>query len=94
MPFVRACRVLAAVPATVRVIQAHIQRNTTTLDPHRDLIHRHRFGIRTLTIVSSDQLGFVPDPLPQTDVPIANADDRKISILWSPQNWSRLYVSS
>jgi trimethyllysine dioxygenase len=43
--------------------------------------------------VSSDQLGFVPDQRPKDDVPMANADDRKVSILWSPQNWSRLYVS-
>lgn len=45
------------------------------------------------TTVPSDQLGFVPDKHPTTDLPIASADDRKIAILWSPQNWSRLYVS-
>ncbi|KIJ12858.1 trimethyllysine dioxygenase [Paxillus involutus ATCC 200175] len=41
--------------------------------------------------VSSDQLGYVPDQRPKDDVPMANADDRKVSILWSPQNWSRFH---
>ncbi|KAH0832977.1 hypothetical protein J3R83DRAFT_11955 [Lanmaoa asiatica] len=43
------------------------------------------------TAVSSDQLGFVPNQHPTTDLPIANADDRKIAILWAPQNWSRFH---
>ena len=71
-----------------------------TLDPHLSrtlaLWHRDRAN-RTLTTaaptVPSNQLGFVPDRHPTTDLPIANADDRKIAILWTPQNWSRLYVT-
>ncbi|KAF9223830.1 Trimethyllysine dioxygenase [Gyrodon lividus] len=41
--------------------------------------------------VPSDQLGFVPYQHPKDDVPMANADDRKVSVLWSPQNWSRFH---
>lgn len=45
--------------------------------------------------VSSDQLGFTPELPPaseQNEIPIVSAADNKVSILWSPQNWSRLYV--
>ncbi|KAH7884549.1 Trimethyllysine dioxygenase [Phlebopus sp. FC_14] len=40
--------------------------------------------------IPSDQLGFVPIQAPG-DLPIANADNLKVSILWSPQNWSRFH---
>ena len=80
----------------------HQRTLTNILDPHRNSTLWNRDGpaqgaVRTLTTaataVPSDQLGFVPDQHPTTDLPIANADDRKIAILWTPQNWSRLYVS-
>ncbi|KAL4064995.1 hypothetical protein V8B97DRAFT_1875437, partial [Scleroderma yunnanense] len=48
----------------------------------------------TSQAVPSDQLGFVPDPAPTSplhDIPIASTDENKISILWSPQNWSRFH---
>ncbi|KAI5988739.1 Trimethyllysine dioxygenase [Pisolithus albus] len=44
--------------------------------------------------VSSDQLGFVPEATSnpgQNDTPIVSVDDSKVSVLWSPQNWSRFH---
>ncbi|KAI6018014.1 Trimethyllysine dioxygenase [Pisolithus microcarpus] len=44
--------------------------------------------------VSSDQLGFVPEATSnpgQNDTPIVSVDDGKVSVLWSPQNWSRFH---
>ncbi|OAX41988.1 Trimethyllysine dioxygenase [Rhizopogon vinicolor AM-OR11-026] len=41
-------------------------------------------------VVSSVQLG-VTQPKVHSDIPIANADERKVSILWSPQSWSRFH---
>ncbi|KAG1750200.1 Trimethyllysine dioxygenase, partial [Suillus lakei] len=41
-------------------------------------------------VVSSEQLG-VTEPRVHSDIPIANADERKVSILWSPQRWSRFH---
>lgn len=61
--------------------------------PQRALVG-WRHPDRTLTTApTAVTLGFVPDQHPTADWPIANADDRKIAILWTPQNWSRLYVS-
>jgi len=73
----------------------HQHTLTNTLDPHRNptLCHRDdpvQGATRTLTTaataVSSDQHL-------TTDLPVASAGDRKIAIMWTPQNWSRLYVS-
>ncbi|OAX41986.1 Trimethyllysine dioxygenase [Rhizopogon vinicolor AM-OR11-026] len=41
-------------------------------------------------VVSSEQLG-VTQPKVHSGIPIANADERKVSILWSPQSWSRFH---
>lgn len=84
------------------------QSRTRTLrsisEPRSDPTHWHsnsprqgatrRLGIAATAsdAVPSGQLGFVPDQPLATDLPIANADERKIAILWTPQNWSRLYV--
>lgn len=44
----------------------------------------------TREVVSSEQLG-VTEPKVHSDIPIANADERKVSILWGPQRWSRFH---
>ncbi|KAI6154708.1 Trimethyllysine dioxygenase [Pisolithus tinctorius] len=44
--------------------------------------------------VSYDQLGFVPDVTSnpeQNNTPIVSIDDKKVSVLWSPQDWSRFH---
>ncbi|KAH7927959.1 Trimethyllysine dioxygenase [Leucogyrophana mollusca] len=41
-------------------------------------------------VVPSDQLGFAAGNSLR-DLPISNADERKVSVLWSPQNWSRFH---
>ncbi|KAG1733660.1 Trimethyllysine dioxygenase [Suillus paluster] len=41
-------------------------------------------------VVSSEQLG-VTEPRVHSDIPIANADEHKVSVLWSPQRWSRFH---
>ena len=95
--------VCSSTHALIRTHSRSIYQRTLTniLDPHRNPTLWNRDGpaqgaVRTLTTaataVPSDQLGFVPDQHPTTDLPIANADDRKIAILWTPQNRSRLYV--
>ncbi|KAG2347921.1 Trimethyllysine dioxygenase [Suillus weaverae] len=44
----------------------------------------------TREVVSSEQLG-VTEPRVHSDIPIANADEHKVSILWGPQRWSRFH---
>ncbi|KAI6125641.1 Trimethyllysine dioxygenase [Pisolithus croceorrhizus] len=44
--------------------------------------------------VSSDQLEFIPEATAnpgQKRTPIVRVDDGKVSVLWSPQNWSRFH---
>ncbi|KAG6331400.1 hypothetical protein ID866_7686, partial [Astraeus odoratus] len=58
------------------------------------LLIQRRPKSATASAAQPDQLGFIPDPTPSpasSDIPIASADDSKVSVLWSPQNWSRLF---
>ncbi|KAG1740383.1 Trimethyllysine dioxygenase [Suillus occidentalis] len=56
----------------------------------RFLVSRFISSAATKEVVSSEQLG-VTEPRVHSDIPIANADERKVSILWSPQRWSRFH---
>lgn len=59
------------------------------------LFAKKRLGSTSaMASVSSDQLGFTPELPPaseQNEIPIVSAADNKVSILWSPQNWSRFH---
>ncbi|KAG9314929.1 Trimethyllysine dioxygenase [Chiua virens] len=67
----------------------HRYRNCNS--PSQGSIRLFSKAHKAAEVVPSDQLGFIPDQHPTTELPIATADDRKISILWTPQNWSRFH---